>query len=150
VLPLFTGVTALANTIPDMRAISSVNLLKNKIPVEQAQELVEIMQAMENLTTLCGLSREETEIDFSWQGRGEYLYAGDAVLIANDIRDMRAMTSLNLSNNGLGAEGAVHVAEAIKVRDRAVVLKPKSCRSDHWFNCCCLLISISTEYGGYD
>jgi hypothetical protein len=78
--------------------ISSVNLLKNAIPVEQAQELVKIMQSKEKLITLCGLHKEETELDFSGQG----LYPGDAVLIANDISDMRGLMSLNLANNGLG------------------------------------------------
>jgi hypothetical protein len=53
------------------------------------------MQAKETLTTLCGLSREETALDFS----GQYLVAGDAVLIANDISNMGALTSLNLSWN---------------------------------------------------
>jgi hypothetical protein len=86
------------------RAISSINLLKNQIPVEQAQELVKIMQAKENLTTLCGLSREKTELDFSSQNLG----AGDAVLIANDISDMRAISTLNLMGTGLthGAQKA--------------------------------------------
>jgi hypothetical protein len=113
VLPVLsvTGVTALANAIPDMRVLSSANLLGNYIPVEQAQELVKIMQAKEKLTTLCGLSKEETELDFSDQNLG----AGDAVLIANDISDMGAMTSLNLALNRIGSEGAKHIAEAIKV-----------------------------------
>jgi hypothetical protein len=94
-----------------MGAISSINLLKNKIPVEQAQELVKIMQAKENLTTLCGLSREEIELDFS----GQYLDAGDAVLIANDIRDMGALTSLNMSKNGLlSKEGGTVLGEMLK------------------------------------
>ena len=69
------------------------------------------MQAKENLITLCGLSREETELDFS----GQKLDAGDAVLIANDISDMGAITSLDISSNKIGSEGAVRVAEAIKV-----------------------------------
>jgi Leucine-rich repeat (LRR) protein len=55
------------------------------------------MQTKENLTTLCGLSREETELDFS----GQYLGAGDVVLIANNIIDMRALTSLDISNSNL-------------------------------------------------
>jgi Leucine-rich repeat (LRR) protein len=92
-----SGVTALADAIPDMGAISSINLLKNNIPVAQAQELVKIMQAKENLATLCGLSREETELDFS----GQYLNAGDAVLIANDISNMGALLSLSLKSNKL-------------------------------------------------
>jgi hypothetical protein len=80
-----------------------VNLLKNSIPVEQAQELVRIMQSKEKLVTLCGLSKEEIKLDFS----GQHLGAGDAVLIANDISDMGALTSLNLSSNEIGqvAEG---------------------------------------------
>jgi hypothetical protein len=135
------GAVMLAPEIAGNGAISSINLLKNHIPVEQAQELVKIMQAKETLTTLCGLNREETALDFS----GQYLVAGDAVLIANDISDMRAMTSLDLSSNKLGSEGAVHVAEAIKVRKCvvAVVLSSSTCS-----NCSCLLMPI--EYGSHD
>jgi hypothetical protein len=77
--------------------VSSINLLKNSIPVEQAQELVKIMQAKEKLTTLCGLSKEETELDFSNQN----LSAGDVVLIANDISEMNGLTKLNISENNL-------------------------------------------------
>jgi hypothetical protein len=53
------------------------------------------------------------------------------------------MTSLNLSANFLGAEGAEHIAEGIKVSKCvvAVVLAPFSCPSDHWLDCCCLLLS---------
>jgi hypothetical protein len=74
-----------------------VNLLKNDIPVEQAQELVKIMQSKEKLVTLCGLSRKEATLDFSKQGLGP----GDTVLIANDISDMGALSSLNLALNHL-------------------------------------------------
>jgi hypothetical protein len=45
------------------------------------------------------LSRDETELDFSGQNLG----AGDAVLIANDISDMGALSVLNLASNNLGA-----------------------------------------------
>jgi hypothetical protein len=83
-----------------MGAISSINLLRNKIPVEQAQELVKIMQAKEKLITLCGLSKEETELDFSSQRLG----AGDAALIANDISNMEALIKLDVSSNRIGAE----------------------------------------------
>jgi ribosomal protein L7Ae-like RNA K-turn-binding protein len=100
----------IANDISDMGAISSVNLLRNDgIPIEQAQELVKIMQSKEKLTTLCGLSKEETELDFS----GQYLGAGDAVLIANDISGMEAMTSLSLESNDLGVEGVKIIADVL-------------------------------------
>jgi hypothetical protein len=92
-----SGVIALADAIPDMGALSSVNVLSNVIPVEQAQELVKIMRSKDTLTTLCGLTGVETELDFSSQLLG----AGDAVLITNDISDTRALSSLNLASNCL-------------------------------------------------
>jgi Leucine-rich repeat (LRR) protein len=100
--------------------MSCIDLLRNNIPVEQAQELVKIMQAKEKLTTLCGLSGEETELDFSntrHQDKYDLCYtldAGDAVLIANDISNMRELTSLNISNNAIGALGFKHLSEAVK------------------------------------
>jgi hypothetical protein len=92
------GPAAIADAIRNMGALSSANVLSNFIPVEQAQELVKIMRSKDTLTTLCGLTGVETELDFSSQGLG----AGDAVLIANDISDMRALAVLNVSNNRLG------------------------------------------------
>jgi hypothetical protein len=103
------GALVVTEYLDGNRAISSVNLLKNAIPVEQAQELVKIMQSKEKLTTLCGLRKDETELDF----RGQNLLAGDAVLIANDISDMRAMKSLNLASNLLGVEGARIIAACV-------------------------------------
>jgi hypothetical protein len=91
----------LAGAIKDMGAISSANLLGNQIPVEQAHELVKIMQSKEKLTTLCSFSREEATLDVSNQGLGP----GDAVLIANDISDMGGLLVLNLANNDLGKFG---------------------------------------------
>jgi hypothetical protein len=73
--------------------------------VKQAQELVKIMRAKENLTTLCGLSGEETELDFSGQDLG----AGDAVLIANDISDMGALISIDIDNSAIPLHRVVHL-----------------------------------------
>jgi Ran GTPase-activating protein (RanGAP) involved in mRNA processing and transport len=104
-----SGVVALADAIPGMRALSSANLLGNQILVEQAHELVAIMQSKEKLTTLCGFSREEATLGVSNQGLGP----GDAVLIANDISDMRALTVLDISKNSLHGEGARQLAKAL-------------------------------------
>jgi hypothetical protein len=101
----------LTNCYPqDNGAISSINLLKNRIPVEQAQEFVQIMQTNEKLVTLCGLSKEETKLDFS----GQDLNAGDAVLIANDISNMGALLVLSLESNWLYAAGGKALAEGLK------------------------------------
>jgi hypothetical protein len=69
------------------------------------------------------------------------------IAIANAIRDMEAMTSLNLASNDLRAEGAKIVAEAIKVTKctPAIILEPFSCPSDFSINCCCLLLSAGYE-----
>jgi hypothetical protein len=100
------GVIALANTIPDMRAILSVNLLLNDIGIDQAKDLVIILKDHPTLKTLCGIKGDETELDMSGKMRG----AGDAIMLVPDIIDNGAMTSLNLASNSLGVEGAKPIA----------------------------------------
>jgi hypothetical protein len=90
----YVGPAAIANAIKDMGAISSVNVLGNSIGVEQAQELIKILQTKEKLTTLCGFSGDETELNLS----KKKLSAGCAVLVANEISDMGALKKLNLSD----------------------------------------------------
>jgi hypothetical protein len=94
------GAIMLAVEILDNEAISSVNVLGNAIGVEQAQELIDIkiLQTKEKLTTLCGFSGDETELNLSKKN----LSAGCAVLVANEISDMGAMSSLNLADNAIG------------------------------------------------
>jgi hypothetical protein len=67
------------------------------------------MQTKEKLVTLCGLSKEETELDFSDQRLG----AGDAVLIANDVSDMGAVSSLNVSDNMMKDAGTKQIAKLL-------------------------------------
>jgi Ran GTPase-activating protein (RanGAP) involved in mRNA processing and transport len=85
------------------------------------------------------------ELDLSHQyagSGGNWLDAAFAKEFAVGISDNGAMTSLNLSGNNLGAEGAKHIAEGIKVSKCvvAVVLVPIPSPSDHWLNGCCLLL----------
>jgi hypothetical protein len=58
------------------------------------------------------------------------------------------MTSLNLAANEIDAEGAKHIAGALKVSKYilAVILVPPPCPSDHYFHCWCLLLSAG--HGG--
>jgi hypothetical protein len=91
------GIIAIVNAIPDMRAISSVNLLKNDITVEQAEDLVSILKEHPALKSLCGNKGDETELDMSGKMSG----AGDAIMLAAEIVDNGALTSLNISDNKL-------------------------------------------------
>jgi hypothetical protein len=51
------------------------------------------------------------------------------IALANAFPDMRAMASLNLADNFLQAEGAKHIAGALKVSKCvfAIILAPLSC-----------------------
>jgi hypothetical protein len=63
------------------------------------------------------------------------------IALANGIKNIGAMTSLNLASNSINAEGAKHIAGALTVSKYvlAVILVPLSCQSDHYFHCWCLL-----------
>jgi hypothetical protein len=129
-----------------MRAISSANLLSNNIGIDQAHTLASILKEHPTLKSLCGNQGDETELDMS----GKEIGKEGAIMLAPEIINNGAMTSLNLAWNRLRAEGAKVVAEAIKVTmcTPAIILAPFSCPSDFSTNCCCLLLSAG--YGGDD
>jgi hypothetical protein len=91
------GVIALADIIPAMGAISSVNLLKNHLPMEQAEALASILKEHPTLKSLCGNSGEETELDM----RGKEIGAEGAIMLAPEIAN-GAMSVLNLADNAIG------------------------------------------------
>ena len=84
--------------VPTIRALAFVNILSNNIGAEQANKLIAIMASKPNLKTLCGFSGDETELDLSNKG----LSAGCGVLVANEVKNNGALTSLNMSDNQLG------------------------------------------------
>jgi hypothetical protein len=92
------GIIALADAILSMRAILSVDLLKNNIPMEQAKALASILKEHPTLKSLCGNSGEETELDMS----GKEIGAEGAIMLAPEIAGNGAMTSLNISSSRIG------------------------------------------------
>jgi hypothetical protein len=88
-----------------------VNLVKNDINVEQAEDLVSILKEHPALKSLCGNKGDETELDMSGKMSG----AGDAIMLAAEIVDNGVLTSLNVSSNSLEAQGAKIVVTSIKV-----------------------------------
>jgi hypothetical protein len=97
------------------------------------------MRSKPNLISLCGIADDATQADLSGLG----MDADDAIILASELPDKGALTSLNLSSNGLRAKGAKVIVEATKVTNCAIaiILVPFSCLSDLSFNCCCLPIS---------
>jgi hypothetical protein len=135
----FSGAAALAGAIREKGALSVANVMGNNIGKEMLSVLQDIMRSTPNLVSLCGIADDATEADLS----GLNMDADDAIILASELPDKGAMTSLNLSGNRIGPEGAKHIAKGIKVSKCvvAVVLAPFSSPSDHWLNCCCLLLS---------
>jgi hypothetical protein len=105
------GAIMLGPEIADNGAILSVNLLKNGIGVEQAGHLVIILKDHPTLKSLCGNNGTETEFDMSGKMKG----AEDAIMLAAEVVDNRAMTSLSLASNDLGVEGAKIIAAFLPI-----------------------------------
>jgi hypothetical protein len=99
-----------------------VNVLGNGIDIEQAQVLAAILKEHPTLKSLCGHKGDETELNMS----GKKIGAAGAIMLAPEIVDNGAMTSLNLASNnicwGRNFDGIKAISSAIKVL--AVILVP--------------------------
>ena len=94
---------------PDSGSLSSLSILKNDIGNEQAQALIKIKHE-KKMITLCGLNGDETELNLS----GKINRAADALVLADEIKDMGSLSELDLSKNNLRSEGLSAVSEALK------------------------------------
>jgi hypothetical protein len=88
----------LALGIRDNGALSVANVMGNCIGKEQLAKLQEIMRSKPNLVSLCGIADDATEADLSGLG----MDAGDAAILASELPDKGALSSLNLASNDLG------------------------------------------------
>ena len=113
------GITAIAEALKVTGSLTEVNLLKNDIGMEAANQLAAVLPQHKTLKTLCGFKPNQTEASFDNQG----LKPADALLIAADLRVHGSLTSLNLNLNDIGNEGATHIAEALKVNGALTALK---------------------------
>ena len=86
-----------------------MNILKNRIGEEGLKAIIDAWKASKSLKSICGAT--SAELDLSGQQLGGY---GDIPVVCAEIKNNGALTSLNLANNDLRAEGAKHIAEAIK------------------------------------
>jgi hypothetical protein len=74
----------------DNRAISSVNVLGNKIGIRQAQALAAILKEHSTLKSLCGHKGDETELNMS----GKNIGRAGAIMLAPEIVDNGAISCL--------------------------------------------------------
>jgi hypothetical protein len=70
----------------------------NSMGKEMLSKLPEIMRSKPNLVSLCGIADDATEADLSDLG----MDADDAIILASELPNKRALSSLNLANNNLG------------------------------------------------
>jgi hypothetical protein len=103
----------------DKGGISSVNLIKNDIGVDQAKDLVSILKEHPTLKSLCGNKGDETKLDMSGKMNG----AGDAILLAAEIVDNGPLSVLNLMNSGL-------TRGVLKAYPGQYVVKNEGCREE--------------------
>ena len=106
--------------------LKNCNLLKNSLDVKSATMLAKI--GAEKGIMLSGMTRDQSLAYFS----GQNLRPADAILIASDLKFMAVVTTLFLSNNSIGDEGAKAIAEALKVNAvlTSVDLQANSIRDD--------------------
>ena len=112
-----SGIQALAGALKVNRALTSVNLLNNDLG-EGAAAVAAAAEQQGNVKTLCGISADQTAADFSRKTKygqlvGPSLDAADAVLLGFDLKFNRALTSLNLEYNRIGAGGAKAIADSL-------------------------------------
>ena len=106
----------LSDIISAIRALTDLSISNNqlcghwKIPDFSGYQALVAAVETHKLLTMDAVNMAE-ELDVSGQNLG----AKDAKTMAKFIKNNGAMTSLNLASNDLKAEGAKHVAEAIKV-----------------------------------
>jgi hypothetical protein len=114
-----SGVSALADAISDMGALTSLHVGSNGIPEKEMREIMAIAMRMDCMKILCAIPFKDktlSELDVSGQNLG----AEGALVVAEYLDGNGALTSLNLSSNTLEDKGAEVIAEAIKVTNCAI------------------------------
>ena len=89
----------------------------NQLGKAELAKLQALMKPRSALQSLCGIVASSTEVDLSGLG----MDAADVGVLAEEIKDKAALSSLNLASNSLGTEGAKVIAAALKVAERRIV-----------------------------
>ena len=93
--------------------LENLHIGNNSIPIEKMNEIVAIIEAKPAMKVFCAIPfRDKTITELDVSGQG--LGAEGALVVSRYLENNGALTSFNLSKNYFGPEGAKHVAEAIK------------------------------------
>ena len=103
------GAKVLSLGLSGNEALSLANVMGNRIGKEMLSNLQEIMRSKPTLISLCGIADDATEVDLSGLG----MDADDASILASELPDKRATTSLSLASNSLGVAGAKIIAAVL-------------------------------------
>ena len=90
--------------------LTNLNLLANAIGADAAARLVAVFTKQPQLQSLCGVERDQSELELLRKG----LDSSDARLLAHDVRRNRSVQRLNLFKNNLGPDGAAALATALE------------------------------------
>jgi hypothetical protein len=104
-----SGVIAISDAIPTMGALTRLDMSYNDILGDGGKVLFEALQGNHVVKEINVASN-----NLSYNARGDSDLSS-VIAICDAISSIGALTSLNLAGNYLRAEGAKHVAEAIKV-----------------------------------
>jgi hypothetical protein len=100
--------------------LENCNLLENRFDVESTTMLAKI--GAEKGIMLSGMTRDQTVAKFTPRNLHRPLRPADAILIASDLKFMAVVTTLDLSSNSIGPEGAQAIAEVLKANTVLAVL----------------------------
>lgn len=98
-------------------SLTAVNLLRNRLDMESAAALLKVKAQRTSLRTLCGLTHEEVELDYKYNGLGP----GDALLLASEISVMTSLSTLDAQLEHVGEDGKAALTEAVNGREGFVL-----------------------------
>ena len=113
-----SGIGALVNAIPTMRALVSVNLLHNEIDTEQAQTLAALLETHSTLKSLCGNKGGESKLNMS----GWNLGADGTIMLASEVVVNGMLEKLIMGNSMCGAEAGKAIGRALALSTRLTEL----------------------------
>jgi hypothetical protein len=104
---------ALADTLSDNRALSSLHVGRNGIPEKEMREIMAIAASKESMKMICEVSFKDktiTALDVSDKKLG----VEGALVVAEYLDGNGAMTKFDISSNNIRAEGGKALAAVLK------------------------------------